>query len=348
MNTASNSFGSGGSTYAARIPRVAKLMPGATLEINKDNIVISNEFSSYTLEHDAPLISVLARVLQGKLRADKLTRYKQEIHDLLFRLVCQGLICDATEPCSWELCSGLNAVPLIVREIDAECLRTAGTYEGLNPIMNGTASRLQVIGWLLENFHFTRLATYHIPPVLNHTKNKRQYDYWHHFMKEEATHWKIYKHAFTELGWDIEEAKTITPLAPTQAFVDFLQKSAAANQYIYAAILLFVERPPDVETVEEDELFSILFKKYGFTRKAVMPLWIHSCLNEKLNHDSLGAEVISSKKLFRKEELAQLRTAIRDIITVTLQWYKGIHEGYLNGPSLERYSLPSLQSFYKN
>jgi hypothetical protein len=330
MKVESITVGSGKKFASMRRPAVPKLFNDTSIVCRSATEVdFENEHLAFAIESDKSTIRKLTRLFNSSSDSTKPGISRDlPLAEILYKLICQGLIFDRAEPISWDYCSGLNAVALIAREIDACEKEISKNNRGLNLILDGTATKKQIQGWILENFHFTRLADYHISPVLLHEQTLEEYQSWKSLLDDEITHWKIYKRLFTELGWDIEAAKCKEPLPSTLNFINCLKAASENNRYSYAAMLSFVERPPSSESIDDDPLYNGLITTYNFSRTAILPLWKHSCLNEVLNHDSLGANVISSKTFFSKGELTELKNSVREIVRATVKWYEGIMNVY--------------------
>lgn len=232
-------------------------------------------------------------------------------------LAASGLLTDPAQPRGWDRASGFNLIALLLDEIDRLQEAVLLGNRLITGIAAGKVSERATKGWILESYFYTSSARRHISPVLEHPLDAFERCLWEEFLKEEATHWRIYRKVFQFLGWDWNLRANLEANAATNAFIDTLAAMARISPYAYSAGLMFIEQTPVAATLEDDDLYGGLVKHYGFPHWAVNPMWIHANLNQDLGHETLGQTMVSRKPLFEAKELSGIRAALADLFSAT-------------------------------
>ena len=110
-------------------------------------------------------------------------------------LYVNGFLYDPNSPYTWEKCTGYNLAYLLISEIRYLEGQLLVNLKSLNDLISGKYTDRQIKGWLLENYHYTRSAEYHITPAISNSSIHRRNE-WNQFLEEERYHWKIYKNAY--------------------------------------------------------------------------------------------------------------------------------------------------------
>ncbi|MFB2875116.1 iron-containing redox enzyme family protein [Aeromonas jandaei] len=175
----------------------------------------------------------------------------------------------------------------------------------LSKITSGTANIEQAKAWVRTMFDFTKLASNHIGHIVNVCNEKgdlQSAKYWERFYNEEKNHWHIYRNIFTSMGLDITREFDKPPYKEVKDFVDFLKSCASISEYHYAALLYAIEMGPQCDELHDDPQFYSLVKYYGFSERDVIPLFLHTKLNDDIGHASIWREVLSKKENYTKNE----------------------------------------------
>lgn len=242
-------------------------------------------------------------------------------------LYIHGFLYDQQSPSTWENCTGYNLVYLLISEIRNLESQLLANLKSLNDLISGKYTDRQIRGWLLENYHYTRSAEYHITPTLSNSSSYRKHE-WNNFLEEERYHWKIYKNVFDYIDMSFDEVNQIKPIKETSAFIESLRYLSRNNLKAYSAVLCYIEQSPDAESLSDDPLFSSLVTYYGFPMKSISPLWEHAKANETLRHNSIGIYELCDQYFYSANELSDIRNGLKMVIQNIANWHTGIYEAY--------------------
>jgi hypothetical protein len=199
----------------------------------------------------------------------------------------------------------------------------AGLADGSEPTEVAT-------GWLLESYFYTALAEWHIGPVLNHPLGLEERLHWLAFYEEERTHYRIYQELFQEMGWDSGARLRMQPMDETFGFISTLRDQSKKSSPAYAGVILLMEQALDAKSLEADPLFGVLCKQYGFSRKAIRPLFEHSRANGSNGHSELGAQIMARRPWIPSIEAEEILGGIDRLVQALDAWYQALGRNYRN------------------
>lgn len=191
-------------------------------------------------------------------------------------------------------------------------------------IVRGSASRKQVIAWLLAMFSFTKSAIDHLGEAQAHASGAVDRKRWCNLLSEEQHHWKIYRNIFQECGLDIDILVHMPVEGAVREFVENLKSAARKSPYHYAALLYAIEQGPMHANLDEDPFFSCLIQHYGFSRRAVLPLFQHTVANETLGHSEIWFDVLKEKNWYSTEMAEDVVRHARHSVQLAGKWYEEV------------------------
>jgi pyrroloquinoline quinone (PQQ) biosynthesis protein C len=244
---------------------------------------------------------------------------------LLEKLAAAGMLVAAgeAEPTGDEV-PALVALATVLDTIHAQTRAVFATDHPVNRLIAGELTQDVAVRWLVENYYYTRGASYHVAPVLDHVMSESERALWARFLKDEAWHWRIYRPAFGQFRLSFAELDAREPRPSTRHFVRTLHSIARTSPIAYAATMIFIEKPPLWTDVDSDPLYTSLMRCYGFSPAAIRPLWWHATENATAGHSALGAVVISNRETVGRRELATALNAVRDTICAVGAWQADI------------------------
>ncbi len=241
---------------------------------------------------------------------------------LLDRLATVGMLADA-EPSAVGV-PGLDAIAAVLDAIHTCTLKSSSGDSGVKKLIAGQCGRSIGPRWLVENYHFTKSAKYHVPPVLGHDMSTEERRLWTRLLEDELWHWRIYRPAAAQFGWRLTDLDDIAPAERTTQLIEVLHAAAAQSPIVYSAAMMLVEKPPDAANAIEDPLYSSLMTYYGFSPGAIRPIWWHQVENAVAGHSDLGAVVLSNRRIVDPADLDAAIAAISDVVDASRRWYDHI------------------------
>ncbi|MEV6135161.1 hypothetical protein AB0L63_03655 [Nocardia sp. NPDC051990] len=245
---------------------------------------------------------------------------------LLEKLGATGMLADCEPPAAGV--SGLDAVSAVLDRIHASMVEHNRGDTTLNRLVEGRYDRAAGVRWLVENYHFTKSASYHISPVFGHEMSSDERKLWTRFLEEESWHWRIYRPAGSVFGLGFDELDAAGPRESTRQFVELIRAAAVRSPVAYAATLAFIEKSPASTDVADNLLLSSLMKHYGFTSTAVRPLWWHQLENATAGHNDLSAIVISNRQVIDAADFDDAIATAADVVRGSRLWYDDMFSDY--------------------
>jgi len=294
----------------------------------------------FRLERDATCVAVAT----SRAAADSLLRKLRESgtglgtaglalpwRQLLEKLAVNGMLTDpghAADP-DCDSVSALDAIAAIRDTIYRASLESFATGSAFEMLLSGALDPAAGVPWLVENYHYTKSASYHIGPVFTHQLAPPEHELWRRFLKDESWHWRIYRPAFHQFNLSFEFLDTLEPHPATSDFIETLHSVSCDGPVAYAAAMTYIEQPPQCTTLDEDPLFTALIRFYGFDRAAVRPLWWHATENLTAGHSALGPVVISNRRTVARAELDRALSGVRRTIRAVSAWHEAILAQYV-------------------
>ncbi|MCZ4610022.1 hypothetical protein O3S80_40915 [Streptomyces sp. Lzd4kr] len=246
---------------------------------------------------------------------------------LLEKIALSGMLTDASPSVQHPHTTYIPALTALTELFDAIYEESCAQFpagHALNKLIAGELTQSMAVAWLIENYHYTKSARYHVAPVLNHDMDSSERALWERFLKDESWHWRIYRPAFSQFQLSTSEVDDRRPLQVTSRFIETLRSAAETSPVAYAAAMMFIEQPPLSMNLEEDPLYTSLMEFYGFSLDSIRPLWWHATENLTAGHSALGAVVISNRKSICRRELNIARDAVRDTVHAVGVWHEAI------------------------
>ncbi|KJL23701.1 hypothetical protein [Microbacterium foliorum] len=300
------------------LPDTAQLAEGVQVDLMPGGIRLHKHALRLDLAvPEAATEAVVHRLRTGWPTAGLSATWKQ----LLEKLLASGMIrsAEAADP---RKVPAADAIARIVDAIEGAAGRALTAEHPMNAFITGALSQSIARQWIIENFHFTAAADYHVPPVLEHDMSSEEREMWERFLRDESWHWRIYRPVLAQFDLSFEEVRAFPPMAGTTAFIEALHDAAVAGPVQYAAAMMFVERPPMVWEAQDDPLFGALLRDYGLHDESVRPLWWHTTENLHGGHSALGAVVITNRLALTPELVSDAAHHAERVVEAVAEWQR--------------------------
>lgn len=311
---------------ASPLPR---LRPGVTVEVLSDGFQVIGESRGVHIAASASICEDLlgACGLDGTWSNDDRESAARANASAIRALFREGLALDERSPSTDAGCSGWNFLGTLVEHVDQTLAARFADHCVLNGLVQGTHHPDVARGWVLENFHFTAAAEYHIAPltVRGGVVNRAL---WARFLQEERWHWHLYGPLFSEFGWSIQRKRESPPLAATSDFIALLRSFSEESELNYAAALMVTEQPPISDQLELDPLFGSMCKNYRFSQGGIEPLFRHVCENGTNGHFDIPTLVFSGTPWLDRNVAADVLNSVTRLGAVLESWYREIGACY--------------------
>jgi pyrroloquinoline quinone (PQQ) biosynthesis protein C len=326
------------------------LRRSAVVQRHDGRLVIEHLSREVTLE--GPAAALLDRLLPhldgqtslGALaekiaeRPERLTRLAQELNAagvLAFRRQQQGD--DAGDEAGDGRLTGAQFYDLH-RERCAHWLRPIYSHPLWAKIVEGRATRAQVLGFAFEKYHYIEGAYEHMAIGAANATPEMMPHLARHFI-EEYNHGDIYRKGLQSLFPD-EVILSAQPLPSTRALVNFLSESAARNSFAYYAgneLLQMTENTGDTEAGQAVIAFyEGMRKHYPFTERLIASFQAHTHADQKLGHDDVFQQMCASVPPLSAREVRDALEVTRSMAEHLRLFLDGIDVFYQRFPAMPR------------
>jgi pyrroloquinoline quinone (PQQ) biosynthesis protein C len=205
-------------------------------------------------------------------------------------------------------------------------------------VVEGRATRAQVIGFAFEKYHYIEGAHEHMaiaaanatPEMLTHLAR--------HFI-EEYRHGDIYRRGLHSLFPD-ELVLEAPPLPTTRALVNFLNEAAATNSFGYYAANEFLQMTENTDEGVDDnavnEFYAGMKKHYPYTGKLIESFIIHTKLDQNLGHDDVFAQMCRDVPPLSTRDVQSVMNLTRSVAERLMVFMDGIDRFYAAFPQMPR------------
>jgi pyrroloquinoline quinone (PQQ) biosynthesis protein C len=317
------------------------LRRSASVRRNDGQIVIEHLSREVTLEgHAAALFDRMLPHLDGQTSVGALAEKVEERPERLLKLVEQlgaaGVLALRTDDDGGRM-SGAAFYELH-RQQCAHWLRPIYEHPLWQKIVEGTASRAQVIGFAFEKYHYIEGAYEHMAVAAANATPEMMPHLARHFI-EEYNHGDIYRKGLQSLFPD-EVVLSAQPLPSTRALVNFLSESAARNSFAYYAgneLLQLTENTGDDDAGQSvNEFYAGMKQHYPWTERLINSFIAHTHADQKLGHDNVFQEMCASVPPLTRKEVREALEVTRSMAEHLRLFMDGIDIFYDRFPNIPR------------
>lgn len=176
------------------------------------------------------------------------------------------------------------------RRIAGGVLRDRARSEFHTALVEGTATREQLVGYAVEYFHVVRLSPGLIAPALAHAWPPAAARMLQEFVAGEIGHDALLAAALTAAGLDPVAVADTEPLPATFTVCATLGVTAAQDPVAFAACLFLVEEPSPAF----DAAFAHRAAEVGLPDEFAAPLIRHSDINADAGHDDISRALLAT------------------------------------------------------
>lgn len=164
--------------------------------------------------------------------------------------------------------------------------------------IDGTASRNQIIGYVLEYYHIVHLCPGLIGPALGHLDTEKTRALLAQFMVSEIGHDAMIADALFSVGILATELATMQPLPTTFAICSSLGVYASQHPLSLKAELFLLERPqPEFHFAFRDHC-----RRLDLPDGFIQPILNHAGINSTGNHEDISRTLLSEVAFVSVEE----------------------------------------------
>jgi len=316
------------SGFRLRLPATVRFADRVTVHHGPQKLAIERNGTCISLRLDPQAALALVRALDrngpGLRTSDLAPAWKKVIATLATEGVLSATIAPDDGECRSGYISGLDAICCVQEAIRTESAALITKSHPLFDMIRGDIQKPAVHNWLIQNYHYTKHAAYHISPVLQHEMSTKERGLWARFLKDESWHWRIYRPVLGEMGTTYCQIDALEPNDATHDFIEAIRDASIISPIAYASVMIYIEQAPSQPNLDADPLYASLFHYYGFTRSSVRPLWWHALENATAGHSNLGSVVLANRGEILRTDVENAVSAVRRVIRAAIDWNRAI------------------------
>jgi hypothetical protein len=205
-------------------------------------------------------------------------------------------------------------------------------------VVDGTATRAQVLGFAFEKYHYIEGAHEHMGIAAANATPQMQKHLARHFI-EEYRHGDIYRRGLQSLFAD-DVVLNAPPLPTTRALVNFLSEAAATNSFGYYAANEVLQMTENSDGGEEDNAVDAFYdgmrRHYPYTDKLIEAFIIHTKLDQNLGHDDVFMDMCRDVPPMTVREVQAVMNLTRQVTERLMSFMDGIDRFYAAFPEVPR------------
>jgi pyrroloquinoline quinone (PQQ) biosynthesis protein C len=312
--------------------------------VSKPNghVVIRRLRDEITLEGAAAvLFGRLESALDGataiEAMAKKLSEKPARVRALLEQLERVGVIAFLSGKDDGALMTGVEFYELH-RERSQGWLEAVYQHPLWEKIVQGTASRAQVLGFAFEKYHYIEAAFEHMGVAAANATPEMMPHLARHFI-EEFTHGDIYRKGLRSLFPDDTVLRS-QPLPSTRALVNYLSESAQRSSFSYYAgneVLQMTENTGDEKAGSAiDDFYAAMRKHYPYTDKLIDSFIAHTKADQALGHEDAFLAMCKSVPPLTRREVNDGLNVAKNMAEHLSLFMDGIETFYASFPTVPR------------
>jgi pyrroloquinoline quinone (PQQ) biosynthesis protein C len=314
-----------------------------TVTVARDNghVVLRHMRDEVTLEGAAAkLFATVQPDLDGKNQieaiANKAATPPARLRSLFEQLEKAGVVAFLQGRDDAALMTGLEFHALH-REHCQHWLEDVYKHPFWDRIMNGTATRSQVLGFAFEKYHYIEAAFEHMGIAAANSTPEMMPHLARHFI-EEYTHGDIYRKGLRSLFPDDVILRS-QPLPSTRALVNYLNESAQRSSFAYYSgneLLQMTENSSDGAGEAVDTFYGAMRKHYPYTDKLIDSFIAHTKADQKLGHADAFLLMCKSVPPLTRREVNDALNVAKNMAEHLMLFMDGIDVFYTHFPMVPR------------
>ncbi len=273
------------------------LREGVVWKIINDTIDISYREQGCILEsiNNLDIASKLLKKLEIGSNINNLNKAEIEVIESLDKL---GLITQSKQNKSKPLLTGIGAFQEAM-QFTNECQLKYSHSIFFKSMKNNSISKNQLIGFILEYLHITRMAHKILSASIIHHDKRSEEDELLKFFSEELFHDRFVEDSLFAVGYSREELTYLNALPSTFGLCTTLFSMSSQHPLSFKIALFLFEK----EVKDFDNEFKRNAERLKLPKDFVSPILKHSNINNEGNHDEISTNLLKNTSIVSNVDL---------------------------------------------
>jgi Iron-containing redox enzyme len=248
----------------------------------------------------APARKFLELLIEGgrtREELEEVSGFTDGAHEVLASLDTLGLLTETRLPAPTDVISGRQLYRNLRRMADALYDDEIGEHF-YRTLIEGRATREQLVGYALEYYHLVRQAPRILAPALAKEEPGEISGVLQDFLAEELHHDRMLENSLSAVGITREQLRRTQPLASTFSLIASLGAYASQNPTTFKAALYLFEEP----SPQFNEAFAQACARAGLPDAFVRPILAHARLNDDGDHGDISGRLLGMVPVVGAEE----------------------------------------------
>lgn len=197
-------------------------------------------------------------------------------------------------------------------------------------MVDGTITKNQLIGYVLESYHITHLCPRLLAPSLANYESPQTQKLLQEFFVSELHHDPLVENSLKSVGIESEQIRRMQPLPTTFAICSCLGVFAKQHPLSFKAALLVFE--------EDDKVFHELFKQQSqaleLPHEFYQPILLHAGINEEGGHEDITGILLREVAYVSPEEQLVVKKNLAILLESVVQRTREILDYYGNSDNM--------------
>ncbi|MSP76581.1 MAG: hypothetical protein EXR12_10640 [Rhodospirillaceae bacterium] len=268
---------------------------------------------------DGPAVSrLITHLSTGGLTVDELTakspQIAQQIPALLQDFDRLRLLVDTAQPHAEAIVSG-SQLYREVRRLAGRVTQRVARSAFHNALIEGRATRAQLVGYALEYYWIVKMAPGLIGPALASARSPKERGLLQEFLRSELGHDRFLGAALEAAGVTAAELEAHQPLPATFALCASLGVYARQHPLSFSAILFLFERAQPAFI----DAFDDRCRDLGLPEAFHAPLRVHADLNSDYQHEDISQALMALEPVVDAETAVAVKRHVALMIETMIQ-----------------------------
>lgn len=267
--------------------------------------------------HDGASIAEMGRNCPG---------FADSLDDMLTAFDKLGLLTDAEAAPVTRAVGGMQFYRDLMRFAERMTRRVA-EQRFHRALVDGTASRNQVVGYAIEYFHVVNAGVEIIAPALPHATRPASRRLLQDFLASELDHDKTLARSLEAVGIARDLLEELQPLPSTFALISAIGVLAAQDPLSFKSVLFLMERP----SVEFHDALVAHCRRLDMPPAFHEPLLWHADINDEADHGSITRHLLADVAVVTPEEQLVVKKHVGILVETLVAMEREILDYYGDG-----------------
>lgn len=194
-------------------------------------------------------------------------------------------------------------------------------------VLAGEASPAILVGWSIEQMHYTRTVVEHMTHAAKNAGGSREGRTLLRHLSEEWDHYRLFQKGCGSIGFGSDVVGEAVPLSTTRMITTFMRRRAVDDPLVYNACEALLEG-----TAEQPDNVVSFFEKtqkaYDYPDSFIRPIVKHVRVDESFEHVDIFDDLLDSYAVLPRDRVNNIMQTCSDFADLLMLWHHEIIQYY--------------------